>query len=75
MRFLARGGRRPYELFIPFAQTERTIKVVVAVPAAGPGDEVAHLFADQMRQAFIRAHGPTLEIESRTMAGGAVTYL
>ena len=55
-----------------WSQTERTIKVVVAVPTAGPGDVAAHLFADQMRQAFIRAHGPTLEIESRTIAGGAI---
>jgi tripartite-type tricarboxylate transporter receptor subunit TctC len=54
------------------SQAARVIKIVVAVPAAGPGDIAAHLFADQMRQAFIRAHGPMIEIETRTIGGGTI---
>jgi tripartite-type tricarboxylate transporter receptor subunit TctC len=55
-----------------WSQAERTIKIVVAVPAGGPADIVAHLFADQMSQAFIRAHGPMLQIDTRLLAEGAV---
>jgi tripartite-type tricarboxylate transporter receptor subunit TctC len=55
-----------------WSQGERTIRIVVAVPAGGPADIVAHLFADQMSQAFIRAHGPMLQIDTRLLADGAV---
>jgi tripartite-type tricarboxylate transporter receptor subunit TctC len=55
-----------------WSQAERTIKIVVAVPASGPGDTLAHLFADQMSEAFSRAHGPMLQIDTRLLADGAV---
>ena len=51
-----------------WSQAERTIKIVVAVPASGPGDILAHLFADQMSQAFSRVHGPMLQIDTRLLA-------
>lgn len=55
-----------------WSQAERTIRMVVAVPAGGPADIVAHLFADQMSQAFSRVHGPMLQIDTRLLAEGAV---
>jgi tripartite-type tricarboxylate transporter receptor subunit TctC len=53
-------------------QAARTIKIVVAVPAGGPADTLAHLFADQMSQAFSRARGPMLQIDTRFLADGTV---
>lgn len=55
-----------------WSQAERTIRIIVAVPAGGPADIVAHLFADQMSQAFSRAHGPMLQIDTRLLADGTV---
>jgi tripartite-type tricarboxylate transporter receptor subunit TctC len=54
------------------AQPTRAIKVVVAVPAGGPADIVAHLFADQVSQALGQARGPTIEIVTRTTGDGSV---
>lgn len=53
-------------------QAARTIRIVVAVPAGGPADTLAHLFADQMSQAFSRARGPMLQIDTRLLADGTV---
>jgi tripartite-type tricarboxylate transporter receptor subunit TctC len=55
-----------------WTQSARTIKVVIAVPAAGPADIVAHLFADQISQALGQTHGPTIEIATRTAADGTM---
>ena len=55
-----------------WSQGPRTIKIVIAVPAAGPGDATAHIFADQMSDALTRSHGPMLEIETRTAADGSI---
>jgi tripartite-type tricarboxylate transporter receptor subunit TctC len=54
------------------AQAVRALKVVVAVPAGGPADIVAHLFADQIREAFAQARGPMIEIVTRTTGDGSV---
>jgi len=54
------------------SQAPRTIRIVVAVPAGGPADTLAHLFADQMSQAFSRAGGPMLQIDTRLLADGTV---
>jgi tripartite-type tricarboxylate transporter receptor subunit TctC len=53
-----------------WSQAVRTIRIVVAVPAGGPADTLAHLFADQMSQAFSRARGPMLQIDTRLLADG-----
>jgi tripartite-type tricarboxylate transporter receptor subunit TctC len=53
-----------------WSQAMKTIRIVVAVPAGGPADTLAHLFADQMSQAFGRAHGPMLQIDTRLLADG-----
>ena len=42
----------------------------MAVPAGGPADILTHLFADQMSQAFSRARGPMLQIDTRLLADG-----
>jgi tripartite-type tricarboxylate transporter receptor subunit TctC len=55
-----------------WSQAARTIRIVVAVPAGGPADTLAHLFADQMSQAFSRARGPMLQIDTRLLADGTV---
>jgi tripartite-type tricarboxylate transporter receptor subunit TctC len=54
------------------AQAVRAIKVVVAVPAGGPADIVAHLLADQISQAFAQARGPMIQIVTSTMGDGSV---
>jgi tripartite-type tricarboxylate transporter receptor subunit TctC len=54
------------------AQAVRAIKVVVAVPAGGPADIVAHLLADHISEAFAQARGPMIDIVSRTSGDGAV---
>ena len=53
-------------------QAARTIHVVVAVPASGPADIVAHLFAEQIVQSFGRRNGPMIDITTRTAADGAL---
>jgi tripartite-type tricarboxylate transporter receptor subunit TctC len=55
-----------------WSQATRTIRIVVAVPAGGPADILAHLFADQMSQAFNRGRGPMLQIDTRLLADGTV---
>jgi tripartite-type tricarboxylate transporter receptor subunit TctC len=55
-----------------WSQAPRTIRIVVAVPAGGPADILVHLFADQMSQAFSRARGPMLQIDTRLLADGTV---
>jgi hypothetical protein len=47
-----------------WSQAARTIRIVVAVPAGGPADILTHLFAEQMSQAFSRARGPMLQIDT-----------
>jgi tripartite-type tricarboxylate transporter receptor subunit TctC len=54
------------------AQAVRAIKLVVAVPAGGPADIVAHLFADQISEAFAQSRGPMIEIVTRTTGDGSV---
>jgi tripartite-type tricarboxylate transporter receptor subunit TctC len=54
------------------AQEAKTIKVVIAVSAGGPGEVMAQTFAESMSPAFIRAHGPTLLFETRTIADGTI---
>ena len=54
------------------SQTARTIKVIVAVPAAGPGDIMTQIFAEPMSQAFSRAHRPTIVFEPRMAADGTI---
>jgi hypothetical protein len=48
--------------------TNRTIKIVVAVPPGGNTDIVARVLADQIG----RAHGPAMVIENRPGAGSAI---
>src|SRR4029077_19316244 len=50
------------------SQTNRTIKIVVAVPPGGNTDIVARVLADQIG----RAHGPAMVIENRPGAGSAI---
>jgi tripartite-type tricarboxylate transporter receptor subunit TctC len=54
------------------SQTGRTIKVVVAAPAGGPGDTTIRLFAEQISQGFSRARGPMIEFEPRMAADGTL---
>jgi len=54
------------------SQAARTIQVVVAAPAGGAGDIMTHLFAEQMSEAFSRAHGPMIVFEPRTAADGTI---
>ena len=54
------------------SQAARTIQVIVAVSAGGPGDIMTHLFAEQISQAFSRTHGPTIEFEPRMAADGTI---
>jgi tripartite-type tricarboxylate transporter receptor subunit TctC len=51
-----------------WSQTNRTIKIVVAVPPGGNTDIVARVLADQIG----RAHGPAMVIENRPGAGSAI---
>jgi tripartite-type tricarboxylate transporter receptor subunit TctC len=55
-----------------WSQAARTIKVVIAVPAAGAAYTIANQFAEQISQAFSQAHGPMIEIATRTLADGTV---
>ncbi len=50
----------------------RTIKLVIAVPAAGAAYTVANQFAEQISQAFGQAHGPMIDIATRTLGDGAI---
>ena len=54
------------------SQAARTIKVVVAVPTAGPAYTLANQFAEQISAAFSQAHGPMIEIATRTLADGTM---
>jgi tripartite-type tricarboxylate transporter receptor subunit TctC len=53
-----------------WSQAARTIKVVIAVPAASPAYIVANQFVEQISRAFSQAHGPMIEIATRTLADG-----
>lgn len=53
-------------------QAARTIKVVIAMPAAGAAYTVANHFAEQISQAFSQANGPTIEIATRTLGDGTI---
>jgi tripartite-type tricarboxylate transporter receptor subunit TctC len=55
-----------------WSQAARTIKVVVAVPAAHPACTLANQFAEQISQAFSQVHGPTIEIATRTLVDGTM---
>jgi tripartite-type tricarboxylate transporter receptor subunit TctC len=54
------------------SQAARTIKVVVAVPAGGPGDTTTSQFAELMSQAFSRMHDPMIVFEPRMAADGTL---
>jgi len=55
-----------------WSQAARTIRVVIAVPAGGPSFTVANKFAEQISQAFGRAHGPMIEFVTRILADGTM---
>ena len=55
-----------------WSQAVRIIKVVVAVPAAGPNYALANQFAEQISEAFRQAQGPMIEIATRTLADGTM---
>jgi tripartite-type tricarboxylate transporter receptor subunit TctC len=54
------------------SQTARTIKVVVAVPAASLAYTQANIFVEQISEAFNQAQGPMIEIAARTLADGTM---
>jgi tripartite-type tricarboxylate transporter receptor subunit TctC len=55
-----------------WSQAARTIKVVVAVPAASLAYTQANIFVEQISEAFSQAHGPMIEIATRTLADGTM---
>jgi tripartite-type tricarboxylate transporter receptor subunit TctC len=54
------------------SQAARTIKVVVAVPTASLAYTQANIFVQQISEAFSQAHGPMIEIATRTLADGTM---
>jgi tripartite-type tricarboxylate transporter receptor subunit TctC len=54
------------------SQAARTIKVVVAVPAASLAYTQANIFVEQISEAFSQTQGPTIEIATRTLADGTM---